>query len=425
MPKNANLKNIKDLESHLAVQNEKYRKLGYSDIDDRVYDKLYEELRLLYEKDGLAIPPESILSGVGLKPKSHKKVQHAIRMYSLNNVYSAEDAFKYFSRKIEGDVEMHASVKEDGAALKIIYKLGRLKSVITRGDGKDGIEVTDKFGSGSFTRVIGHKPEITITGELTLNKCDLEKVSEIAGVKFKTTRHAVVAYLNSNSPNPEILKYLIFVAYDVYGFPETMHHTKMSLLQELGFTVCEGIHFKFRDFSNFSKFYKECLKKNKNRPRETDGVVLRVGDPKVCEKMGYTQRAPRFAVAVKFLEDGHLAFVSTIEYTIGDTGIVTPVVGLMDPVEIDGVTVRKVSMHSVSRLKEMGVTTGSGVEVILAGKIIPHIRSVLKPGKTDLNIPEECWMCKTPFTVSGKHYRCSSPECAASRQQKSNETSDT
>jgi DNA ligase (NAD+) len=403
---------ISFLNKKLMHHNELYRKDGVSDISDSEYDEMFDELVALETKYPQYKISDSITSKVG-HPSYRNKVKHEQRMYSLSKVFDIEELHKYFASKIDHDVQMYADLKNDGVALKLIYANGKLKHALTRGDGKIGRDVTQNIKYTSNHLQIPYTAPLTVVGELTLAKKDLKKVSDLAGTEFKTTRHAVVSFINSKEPNSDIGKYLSFYAYGVYGTTYNFHSEALRFVEkDLNFKRSPWVRFKLKDISVLNTLYKRCLKDQQTFDNPIDGIVVRIDDLRVCEEIGYTERAPRFSLALKFKEDGHLAEISNITFNFGESGVITPIAHLKDHVVIHGVSVKKISLHSVGNLKELGINPGSKVNVILAGKIIPHIQSVISiSNPSTFSIPDTCWVCGSKLTFNTKHLKCQNVKC--------------
>tara|TARA_Y100001938_G_scaffold77624_1_gene107378 strand:+ start:9966 stop:10904 length:939 start_codon:yes stop_codon:yes gene_type:complete len=262
------------------------------------------------------------------------KVPHAFRMYSLQKVFTGED-----SPLPHGDVVV--TPKLDGAAVSLLYVKGELTQVLTRGDGKAGLDITDKFLAWDIIpkKIDKALSLFQVTGEV------------VAPKSVPNSRNYASGALNLKSIDEFLSRDLFFAAYGVQPYALPRWSREMELLDMEGFsTVMKG------DWSNFPQ----------------DGTVWRLDSNEVFEKLGYTSHHPRGAFALKEQQDGVITTLLDVIWQVGKSGVVSPV-AILEPCVIGEATVSRATLHNKSYIEALGLYIGCKVEVIRSGEIIPRI----------------------------------------------------
>lgn len=290
-------------------------------ISDEVFDKLADSINY---------------SNVG--SKQHEDIEkHYFQMYSLQKYY--EDEAK--DNPLSGEVDISFSHKLDGAAISILYLDGKLSRVLTRGDGKEGTDVTDKFiGSKLVPQSIHHSGVLQITGELAAPK------------HIPNARNYAAGALNLKDVNEFRTRAVEFFAYGMQPYFYDTFEEDMAFLERIGFNTIK--------INDLDKIY------------PTDGIVFRVNSNKRFEELGYTSKHPKGAYARKTRPEGAETQILDVIWQVGKSGKVTPV-AILEPVLLGDATVSRATLNNPGFIEELGIQIGDTVHIIRAGEIIPCI----------------------------------------------------
>jgi DNA ligase (NAD+) len=365
--------------------NKKYFDENLSEISDKDYDKLKKELIKLEKNYTFLSSENSPTSKVGYKPsKNFKKVTHKVPMLSLGNAFSEND-LNNFEKKILNyindfkyeDIEYSAEPKIDGISASLIYKDGIFIKGLSRGDGKEGEDITENLKTiRDIPQKISYKnfpSEIDIRGEVFIKNSDFVTLND----RFANPRNAASGSLRQKDPKKTEKIPLKFIAY-TYGFENGMNFKKQSeFLEHLslwGFKT-NPLNKVLKGIKNLMKNYTEIEKKRSEIDFDIDGIVYKVNDFKLQNRLGYVANAPRWAIAHKFSANKGISKILDIDIQIGRTGALTPVAKIK-PINIGGVLVSNASLHNEDEIDRKDIRINDYVVVERAGDVIPHIVSV-------------------------------------------------
>ena len=354
-------------------------------INDREYDNLKKDILDLENKYSYLKNKNSPSLVVGFKPsKNFKKVSHKVPMLSLANAFDKEDLIN-FEKKIMNylnqnnpfEIEYSAEPKIDGISASLSYKRGIFKTGLSRGDGKEGEDITENLKTiNDIPHKISSKDfpeEIDIRGEIFIKNNDFKKLAN----KFANPRNAASGSLRQKNPLETKKIPLKFIAY-TFGFEKGMNICKQSdflkKLKEWGFKT-NPLNKTLKGIQNLMKNYKEIENKRVSLDFDIDGIVYKINDFKLQKRLGNVANAPRWAVAHKFSANNGVSKIENIEIQIGRTGALTPVAKIK-PINIGGVMVSNATLHNEEEIIRKDIRVGDTVLIERAGDVIPHVISV-------------------------------------------------
>ena len=369
----------------LHKYNEYYFDKSTPIVEDSKYDQLKKEILSLEKKYKFLVKDKSISYLVGFRPsKNFNKVAHKIPMLSLANAFDQDDLIN-FEKKIvnylnedkEFQIEYSAEPKIDGISASLIYKKGNLVTGLSRGDGKEGEDITENLKTIKDipTQIIDENfpDEIDIRGEVFIQNSDFKKLNE----KFANPRNAASGSLRQKNPAETKKIPLKFIAYS-FGYEKGLkistQNEFLKRLKEWGFKT-NSLNKTFKSIKNLMKNYNEIEKKRGDLDFDIDGIVYKVNDFKLQKRLGNVANAPRWAVAHKFSANSGISKIETIEIQIGRTGALTPVAKIK-PINIGGVIVSNATLHNEEEIMRKDIRVGDTVLVERAGDVIPHVVSV-------------------------------------------------
>ncbi len=373
-----NLK-IKELIKH----NKLYYDKSSPVIKDSEYDKIKNEILNLENKYSYLKNKASPNVTVGYKPSnSFKKYKHKVPMLSLSNAFYEEDLqnfekkiFNYLNKNIK--IEYSVEPKIDGISASLTYRNKELIYGVSRGDGKIGEIITEnlktikdipqKISSSDFPN------EIEIRGEVFIKKKDFVNIKN----QFANPRNAASGSLRQKDPKETKKIPLNFIAY-TFGYKEIISHKYqsdfLSDLSKWGFKINKD-NVVLSNINDLIKFHKKVEKKRFKLDYDIDGLVYKVNDLKLQDRLGFTSNAPRWAIAHKFSADSADTKILNIEIQVGRTGALTPV-AKVEPVNIGGVIVSNATLHNEDEIKRKDIRIGDIVKIERAGDVIPHVINV-------------------------------------------------
>ena len=371
----------------INIYNQKYYNENISKISDSEYDALKKEILLLEKKYLYLKSKKSPSLLIGYKPsKNFKKAQHRVPMLSLANAFSEDDLLNfekkilnYLSRNNNFNISYTAEPKIDGISASLSYKNGKLVYGLSRGDGKEGEDITSNLATlKDIPKIISSKDfpeEIDIRGEVFIQNSDFEDLKE----KFANPRNAASGSLRQKNPEDTKKIPLKFIAY-TFGFEKGLkvenQFEYLKKLSEWGFKT-NPLNRLISGIKNLVKNYEEVEKKRSNLDFDIDGIVYRINDFKLQKRLGYVANAPRWAIAHKFSSNKATSEILDIDIQIGRTGALTPVAKIK-PINIGGVQVSNATLHNEDEINRKDIRVGDTVTVERAGDVIPHILSVDK-----------------------------------------------
>ena len=413
---------IENLRNELRQHNYNYYVLDNPTISDYEFDIKLKELQDLEAKYPEYFDANSPTQRVGGEiTKNFETVAHENRMYSLDNSYSKEDLEDWETRikkLVDGNVEYTCELKYDGASINLTYENGKLVRAVTRGDGFQGDDVTANVKTIKSVplKLIGDFPDkFEIRGEIVLplegfNKMNQERI-EIGEEPYRNPRNTASGSLKLQDSSEVAKRPLECLLYSLKGnnLGISTQFKSLQKARDWGFKVPNEAKLvksidEVLEFVNYWDKYRHEL------PYEIDGVVVKVNSLYQQEELGYTAKAPRWAMAYKFKAEQVSTKLKSITYQVGRTGAITPVANL-EPVELAGTTVKRASLHNADQIEKLDIRVGDEVFVEKGGEIIPKIIAVdftkrdltLEPTKYIENCPE----CNTPLVRTAgeaQHY---------------------
>ncbi len=409
---------IKQLRQQLQKAGYGYYVDNQPIMEDGVYDKLYRQLQELEQKYPELITVDSPTQRVGEKPASQfVSVPHNIPLYSLENAFNLEELKKWASklqRLLSQEVEYVCELKIDGSAIALTYENGILVRGVTRGDGITGEDITSNVRTIRSLplrlNMSSPPPRIEVRGEAFLPLDVFQGINqerEKAGTSlFANPRNAAAGTLRQLDPKITAQRHLGFFAYilhitqegEDYPIPQSQWKS-LTLLQEIGFPV--NPHRQLcHSLQEVETYFQEWEAKRQNLPYLTDGVVIKINSLPLQRELGFTQKYPRWAIALKYPAEEVPTVVKDILVNVGRTGAVTPM-AIMEPVHLAGTTVQRATLHNKDRVRELDIRVGDTVVIRKAGEIIPEVLRVipsLRSSHTQLfQMPENCPECNAPL----------------------------
>ena len=386
--------------------NQKYYNENLSIISDSDYDELKIEIISLEKKYSYLRSKDSPTKTIGYKPsKNFKKATHRVPMLSLSNAFNEEDLsnfekkiFNFLSQSNNSNISYTAEPKIDGISASLTYKNGKLTSGLSRGDGKEGEDITSNLATiKDIPKVILSKDfpeEIDIRGEVFIQNSDFENLKE----KFANPRNAASGSLRQKNSEDTKKIPLKFIAY-TFGYEKGLKITNqfeyLKKLNEWGFKI-NPLNRLIIGVKNLVKNYNEVEKKRSDLDFDIDGIVYKVNEFALQKRLGFVANAPRWAIAHKFSSDKGISKILDIDIQIGRTGALTPVAKIK-PINIGGVLVSNATLHNEDEINRKDIRIGDTVTVERAGDVIPHIISVdtKKRQKKSLRFifPNKCPSC--------------------------------
>ena len=388
MPKAVRERVVK-LRAEVARLRALYHEQDVSEISDEALDSLKQELAEIekeYPSLVTADSPTQVVAG-GVK-KGFTKVTHSVRQWSFNDIFSGEELQEFDARikrflKIDTPIEYFAEEKIDGVKIILQYEQGKLKTAATRGDGTVGEDVTENIATlKEVPSTLTKKVDITVEGEVYLTTKELERINKERKKNkedvYANPRNLVAGSLRQLDPVITASRDLRIFIYDI------AQYTKKPNTQEKEIQFLEGLGFPVNKTRKLCKtlkavmrFWQQREEKRESLPYWIDGIVIKVNDRVYQEQLGYTGKAPRYAVAFKFPAEQATTVLKEIVFQVGRTGVVTPVANLK-PVLIAGTTVARATLHNEDQIQHLDARIGDTVIVQKAGDIIPEIVSVVK-----------------------------------------------
>jgi DNA ligase (NAD+) len=427
------------LRTKIAYHNERYHTLDDPEISDGDFDLLVRELRQIEaDHPELASDSSPTRSIGGATSATFDPVEHAVPMMSLDNAMDVEELRAWFERVakgLDGGAAMFVcELKFDGLAMSLRYEDGNFVRAATRGDGSVGEDVTPNVATIADVpkRLAG--PDVPsvleVRGEVYMTRSSFERLNERtveAGEKqFVNPRNSAAGSLRQKNPEITASRELSFWSYqlgEVAGTPPfTSHIATLEYLRGLGFPVDGHV----ATYTDVDDIVAHCLHWQEHRhdlEYEIDGVVVKIDDEAQRERLGFTSRAPRWAIAYKFPPEERTTLLLDIEVSVGRTGRVTPF-AVLEPVFVGGSTVGVATLHNQDQVALKDLRPGDTVTVRKAGDVIPEVLGPvlsLRPAGTEPWVfPSECPACGNPLVrpEGEADTRCVAADCPAQRDQK-------
>jgi DNA ligase (NAD+) len=426
---------IQELREQINYHNYLYYVLDSPEISDAEYDRLFDELLELEKKYPELITPDSPTQRVGATPlEEFKTVRHSLPMLSLNKSTS-EPEFLDFHRRVlelsgfsEKKIKYTVEPKFDGLAIELVYRKGIFTIGSTRGDGVVGEDVTQNLKTIKTIplKLLGKTPPnlLEVKGEVIINKDDFEKLNKqrekIEEPLFANPRNAAAGSVRQLDPKITSSRPLNMFVYGigrVEGKNLSNHWESIHYLKELGFKLSQYVEL-CDNVNQVKSYYDKLLKLRNDLPYEIDGMVIKVNEFGLQEKLGELSRSPRWAVAWKFPAQQENTIIKDIIVSVGRTGALTPV-AILEPVRVGGVEVSRATLHNEDEVKKKDVRIGDTVVIQRAGDVIPEVVKVVESKRTGKEkkfvMPDKCPVCgsKVERPEGEAIHRCTGIACPA------------
>src|SRR5579864_2622229 len=436
----------KDVEKKIEALREKIRHHEYlyyvldnPEISDQEFDRLMQQLKDLEAEHSSLLTPDSPTQRVGGKPREgFVKVAHSSPMLSLDNTYS-EDELRAWERRVHElsgrkDVDYVCELKLDGMSLALVYEDGALARGVTRGDGSVGEDVTLNIRTvrsiplsidKAKLKKAGMPVNFEVRGELLMPTAAFKKLNEERErnglATFANPRNFTAGTVRQLDANVTAQRPLDYFAYMLLQNGRTYfdrHSKTLDALESAGFKVNQ--HRKLvHSMDEVWDFIRQWEGKRDSLPYEIDGIVVKVDRTSLQDELGFTGKAPRWAIAYKYAARGGITKLENVRWQVGRTGKLTPVAELT-PVAIGGTTVRNATLHNMDEIGRLAVKIGDWVQVERGGDVIPKVAKVIDDeshprGVIKIEPPEKCPVCGTKVarTEGEVDYRCVNANCPA------------
>jgi DNA ligase (NAD+) len=432
-------KTIKALREKIRHHEYLYYVLDQPQISDAEFDKLMQQLKDLESDHPELITPDSPTQRVGGKPREgFVKVPHSSPMLSLDNTYN-EDELRAWERRVHelsgrSDVDYVCELKLDGMSLALVYEDGSLARGITRGDGSVGEDVTLNVRTVRSVplsipkerlKKAGIPANFEVRGELLMPLAAFKRMNEEREAKglslFANPRNATagtVRQLESKVTAERRLDYFSYMLLENGRTYFDRHSQTLSALANVGFKVNPNYRL-VHTIQEVWSFIGQWEEKRDSLPYEIDGIVVKVDRTVLQEELGFTGKAPRWAIAYKYAARAGITKLEDIRVQVGRTGKLTPV-AMLTPVLIGGTTVRNATLHNMDEIERLGVKIGDWVQVERGGDVIPKVVKVIEDkdhprGTREFEMPDKCPECGTKVvrTEGEVDYRCVNANCPA------------
>ena len=409
-------------------------------ISDAEFDRLMERLKKLEAENPKLRTPDSPTQRVGGAPREgFQEVRHSVPMVSLDNAFSFE-ALGEFDRRVREltgreKIDYIAEHKFDGLSLSLLYEKGALVSGVTRGDGTTGEDVTPNVKTirsipltidPALLKKAGMHGTFEVRGEVIMTRKAFEALNEQqaeqGGKIFANPRNAAAGAVRMLDPKITESRKLDFFAYYVLVDGRAAKKRLSEVLETLSV-----LHFKASEnwklchsLEEVERYISSWESKREKLAYEIDGIVVKVDEVSLQNELGFTSKAPRWAIAYKYPAHQETTLLKSIEVSVGRTGVLTPF-AVFEPVQIGGVTVTKSTLHNLDEVRRLNVHAGDTVLVERAGEVIPHVLKVVKHGEEEkeFEMPKKCPECgmRVYHTEGEVAYRCVNASCPARRRE--------
>jgi DNA ligase (NAD+) len=441
MSKNAALaKEIERLREKIRHHEYLYHVADDPEISDAEFDKLTNRLKKVEAEHPELVTPDSPTQRVGGAPREgFQAVPHRTPMISLDNAFSFEELanFDRRVRELTGreKIEYITEHKFDGLSMSLIYEKGALARAVTRGDGTTGEDVTPNVRTirsiplwidAARLKKAGIADSFEVRGEAIMTRKAFDSMNEqqdALGLKrYANPRNAAAGSVRVLDPNITRSRNLGFFAYYLLvngRAPKKRHSEVLKTLSELRFKVSEDWEL-LKGIEKVEEYINRWDSQREKLGFDIDGIVVKVNEIGLQNELGFTSKAPRWAIAYKYQAHQETTLLKQIEVSVGRTGVLTPF-AVFEPVQIGGVTVVKSTLHNMDEIARLGVHAGDTVLVERAGEVIPHVLKVVKHGteEKEFKMPEKCPVCgmRVHRTEGEVAYRCVNVSCPARRRE--------
>jgi DNA ligase (NAD+) len=441
MSKNAALaKEIERLREKIRHHEYLYHVADDPEISDAEFDKLMNRLKKVEAEHPELVTPDSPTQRVGGAPREgFQAVRHRTPMISLDNAFSFEGLanFDRRVRELTGreKIEYITEHKFDGLSMSLIYEKGALVRAVTRGDGTTGEDVTPNVRTirsiplwidAARLKKAGIPDSFEVRGEAIMTRKAFDAMNEqqdaLGSKRYANPRNAAAGSVRVLDPNITRSRNLGFFAYYLLvdgRAPKKRHSEVLEILSDLRFKVSEDWEL-LKGIEKVEEYINRWDSQREKLGFDIDGIVVKVNEIGLQNELGFTSKAPRWAIAYKYQAHQETTLLKQIEVSVGRTGVLTPF-AVFEPVQIGGVTVVKSTLHNMDEIARLGVHAGDTVLVERAGEVIPHVLKVVKHGteEKEFKMPEKCPVCgmRVHRTEGEVAYRCVNVSCPARRRE--------
>ncbi len=443
-PPNKVVRRVEELRAELRRHEHLYYVMDAPEISDAAYDALMNELKKLEAEHPELVTPDSPTQRVGGKPaEGFKKVRHSRAMLSLDNAYSAEELADWDRRvhELAGSlpVEYTAELKLDGLSVALTYEPSeeggaRLLTGVTRGDGQTGEDVTTNVRTirsvpisipAAAIKKVGVPQTFEVRGEVVMPEKAFLRTNEEREREglpaFVNPRNSAAGTVRTLDPGVVASRGLVFFAYFLLiegEYFEAGQDATLEALTKLGFRV-NPHRGRVHTVDEMVKFIERAGRQRETLGYEIDGVVLKVDAHATQQRLGYTGRAPRWAIAYKFAAEQAVTQMEDIMITVGRSGKLTPT-AMLKPVFVGGVTISRATLHNADWIERMGLRIGDWVKVERGGDVIPKVAGIVEDtehprGNLRFAFPLKCPECGSGVVreEGEADYRCVNVDCPA------------
>ena len=418
MDKNEILKEIRRLSDLLRLYQHQYYVLAMPEVSDIEYDSLFDELKKLEDENPELKSPDSPTARVGSDLASElPEVEHSIPVLSLDKAYTAEEVIDWIEKtRKNSETELNFSIEEkiDGISIVLYYENGMLERAVTRGNGYTGNDVTANVKTiGSVPLRLPEAVSIAVRGEIYLPKEKFEELNRHMDPPYANPRNLAAGTVRRIKSSETARVPLNIFVYE--GFFEDQPERQQDIIDRLvalGFRV-NPRHLFFDRTEQLEAYIEKSRNERLSLDYEIDGLVIKVNETAVRERLGYTGHHPRWAIAYKFESPQGITTLNSIDVQVGRTGRITPV-GRVEPVLIGGSTVSNVTLHNQEYISMLEAAPGDTVAVSKRGDVIPAVEKVLEKGEnseTFWELPGNCPSCGTVLVKKGAHHFCPNRSC--------------
>ncbi len=399
-----------------------YYTLDNPSVTDEEYDKLYHEILEYEQQNPSNIDPDSPTQKIGYKVLDEfKKAHHLSKMWSMQDVFDQKGLIDWINRtkKLAHFDKYYIEPKFDGASLNLIYENGLLKQAITRGDGEVGEDVTNNaMVVNSIPKQISHFALLEIRGEIVIKKQDFENINQERIKRneepFSNPRNAAAGSLRQLDNRITAKRNLEFYPWGV-GVSDLKYESyfeMMDYIYSLGFNQPPNRALLSNEYDIMQK-YNEFITNREQYEMMLDGMVVKIDKIPLHQKIGYTVKYPKWMVAFKFPAIEKKTILENIALQVGRTGVVTPV-ALVKPVNIEGATITKATLHNFDEIERMDLRIGDEVIIIRSGDVIPKITKVIAHhSNKKISRPTKCPKCGSELLDEGALIKCQNLLCPA------------
>jgi len=409
---------ILNLRKSIEINSYKYYVEDNPELEDWEYDKLFKELKELEEKNPNLITPDSPTQRVGGISEKFNQIPHKIRLYSLDNSNNDEELKAWYQRVLKDvgetkdnqlsllgnnydDIELAAELKIDGLAVSLTYEKGKFIQGLTRGDGVIGEDITNNLKTvKAIPLKLFEDIDIEVRGEIYMPITSFDKLNQ-EQIKnnqktFANPRNAAAGSIRQLDPSvtsKRDLSIWIYAAIIDKNIGIKSHTDAMDFCKKLGFKV--NNYKKCKNINDAIKFCQDMSEYRKTLNYATDGVVIKVNSIAKQNELGFTARAPKWATAFKFPPEEVWSTLKEVEFSVGRTGVVTPV-AVIEPVNLSGSTVSRASMYNFDEIERLDISLNDEVLIKKAAEIIPKVvRARHTQNSIPIKLPSKCPSCQT------------------------------